>query len=366
MKKIKTAVCGTGFGADTIVPVLKELGHYDIVSLSGGRNSLKTRRIAERFGIPEYFDSFEKMLDGARFDLVFIASPHELHKKMVELAAARGLHIVCEKPLALSLNDVQSLTRIPNTARRLRLVNHQLPFLPVFGRIREIIGSGRIGKLKRIRIDFNTDRLAHPGTTWNWWFDPRSGGGMLLAMGTHMAGLAEYFCGERALRADAFMARGIESVPAAGGKIRRQDTESIFSSRLFFKKDLFAELLCSGISREGTILKVELQGSRGEIIFDDRTGARFYSFAKSGARRVIPLKNGSRPGEAADSIYRLAFRRFAEQLAKRINSSSDIHFDLKATSFEGYLRQFIVLESLRRAARTRSAVQIPLLRGTGE
>lgn len=355
--KIRTAVCGTGFGADTIIPVLKGLGCYDILGLSGGRDGTKTRRLARRLGVPANFDSFEEMLDKARPDLVFIASPHDAHGQMVAAAAARGLHVVCEKPLALTLPEVRRLAALPNPGHRLRLVNHQLQFLPLFRKMRDLAMGGVLGQVRRVKIDFKTDRLCHPATKWAWWFDPRRGGGMLLAMGSHMVGLAGYLSGRRPLSADAFLARGLDRVPTAGGSFRKQTSESLFASRLYFSGGLFAELSCSGISSEGTVLRVEVQCARGELVFDDRTGASLYTFGRSGRRHERRLPAGQAAFESGDSIYRVAFRRFAAELAVELGSPRPAFGD-SATTFAGYLGHFSALEAMKLSARSGAAVAI--------
>ncbi len=358
MKKIKIAVCGTGFGADTIVPVLNEFRNIEITAIAGGKDRAKTEQTAKRHGIPCWEMPCEKLIAEKAPDLVFIASPHQYHYEMVKQAIDKNLHIVCEKPLGCSNKEVRYLAGRPNKNDKLRLINHQLPFLPDFELIKSTIDSGGIGKPYFIRINFETDRLIRPGTLWSWCFDPKSGGGMLLAMGSHLVGLATFFSGKKVTAVDGFLSRVIDQVPDRAGGHRKQESESLFSTRLSLSGGVAAEIFCAGTSHTGTFLTVSIFGTDGTINFSDKGGAYLHRFAGNGSRQTIRLSPGEAERKKNGSIYRAAFKGFVAEILRVLCLGSIKELSAKCTTFNDYAHQYKILEAIRLSSLKKKTVRL--------
>jgi predicted dehydrogenase len=116
---VRIAVVGTGAIAQlTHIPVLSKLRGAQLVALCDN-DAAKARALADRFGVPDVFTDFEELLDSDALDAVVIATPNHLHEPHVLSALRKKLHVLCERPLALSSRGTitaSAATRRPSTS----------------------------------------------------------------------------------------------------------------------------------------------------------------------------------------------------------------------------------------------------------
>jgi D-apiose dehydrogenase len=115
-------------------------------------------RRAQAYAIPAAYPDAVEMLERERLDAVDVASPRETHVAMCELAAARGLAILCQKPLAPNLPEAQTLVRNLPTGVRL-MVHENWRFRPHYRLIAEWLDEGRIGKVRQAAMTILTSGL---------------------------------------------------------------------------------------------------------------------------------------------------------------------------------------------------------------
>ena len=345
------AVVGTGFGCRTIVPVLRRIPGVTVRVLCGGADRAKTRRLAEQHSIEVWDRSFEEAIALPGLDLVFIASPHAEHRAMVERALDRDLHVVCEKPLALTGRDVGSLVDRSRRTSKLCLVNHQLRFLPAFRAIGDLVRQGELGRPYHARVEFFTPRLAQPGVTWRWWFEPEQGGGMLTAMASHFVDLLQSWFGSDVADVVAHLDPVLESVPTDAGGARRLEAESLVHARLRFAGGVACDLLCTGVSHRETALRVAVLGTDGEIELASPGGVTVHRRRGGDRLRALLAPDDAPPSAAGGSVFERAFGCFAERLVAAIQDGSASAFAGEATSFGDYQYQYRVLEAMRESHR---------------
>lgn len=133
------------------------------------------------------YDNFEKMLKAGGFDIVDITVPTMLHPEMTIAALRSGYHVLCEKPMALSLKDCDRMLAAAKAARRQLLVAQCVRFFPENAYVRKLVKSGKYGKV--IAADF-TRFIAPP--KWSpkgadWFFDEKKSGGVLFDVHIHDA-----------------------------------------------------------------------------------------------------------------------------------------------------------------------------------
>ncbi|QNP62201.1 Gfo/Idh/MocA family protein [Streptomyces genisteinicus] len=142
-------------------------------------------------GVPVYTDHAE-MFARERLDAVVITAPHAFHAPMTLDAAAAGLHVLVEKPMATTVEDCTRMTAACERAGVLLAVAHVIHFDPVALRTRELLASGRYGTPHLI----THRRSSHydPGSRPDWFFDPAvAGGGIVLNVGTHGLDRIQWF-----------------------------------------------------------------------------------------------------------------------------------------------------------------------------
>ncbi|HET7092079.1 MAG TPA: Gfo/Idh/MocA family oxidoreductase, partial [Thermomicrobiales bacterium] len=106
----------------------------------------RSAAVAVRFGIPRVYESAQAMLDDTPLDLVVIATPDDAHAADAAAALCRGLHVLCEKPLATAVADAARLTRLAAEAGVVTRVGFATRFAPAMRRMRDLIANGAIGE----------------------------------------------------------------------------------------------------------------------------------------------------------------------------------------------------------------------------
>jgi len=181
-----------------------------VASSSGER----ARAFAADTGIASAYDSVPKLLADPAVDVVYISTTNELHREQTLAAARAGRHVLCEKPLALTLADAVEMVRACGAAGVTMATNHHLRNAATHRRIRELIGDGAIGRPLFARV-FHAVYL--PPHLQGWRIDkPAAGGGVVLDITVHDVDTLRFVLGAEPVEAvgmtqSAFMAReGLE------------------------------------------------------------------------------------------------------------------------------------------------------------
>ena len=142
------------------------------------------------------FATYEEMLKAAELDGVIIASPHTLHAEQIRASLKRGFHVLTEKPMACSVKEARSVIRAAKRYDRILMIGYQRHFSPAFRLARDIIASGKLGK-----VTFAAALQAQnwlEGTRGTWRQDPAlSGGGQLNDSGSHLVDIVLWVTGLR-------------------------------------------------------------------------------------------------------------------------------------------------------------------------
>ena len=131
------------------------------------------------------FDSYEKLLAAGGFDIVDLTVPTHLHARMTIAALKAGFHVLCEKPMALTVRDSDRMLAAAKVAKRQLLVAQCVRFFPEYAYVRNLVRNGKYGKV--VAADF-TRYIAPP--KWsvkgsNWFLDEKKSGGLLFDVHIH-------------------------------------------------------------------------------------------------------------------------------------------------------------------------------------
>ena len=193
----KVAIVGFGFMGKTHYGAWKKCRGAKVVAICDANLSQLTAKVqgnirgaADNTAVPKsvkVYEDFGAMLAAGGFDIVDITLPTLLHPKMSIAALKAGYHVLCEKPMALELKDCDRMLAAAKTAKRQLLIAHCVRFFPENAYVRELVESGRYGKV--IAADF-TRFIAPP--KWSpkgadWFFDEKKSGGVLFDAHVHDA-----------------------------------------------------------------------------------------------------------------------------------------------------------------------------------
>lgn len=190
-KKLKWGVAGLGrFSEQSIIPGIQLLRKSKLYSVYS-RDLSRSKSIAEKFGIPYFFNSYDDFLK-SDISAVYVGSANNHHYELVIKAAEAGKHILCDKPLALSSKEAEEMV---NTCRKNNVflsVNFPYRFHPLIKKAQELINDEFLGKIVTINVNFNIDYAPND----NFRFVQEYGGGALMDLGPHMLDLLRFLNGE--------------------------------------------------------------------------------------------------------------------------------------------------------------------------
>lgn len=155
-------------------------------------DAASARALAQTCGA-EVFEDLDALLDAV--DVVDICTPTHLHDEQVIRAAARGKHVICEKPLALTAERAQEMARACQAAGVMLLVGHVVRFFPEYARAKEIVSRGEIGRVAVVRLTRASFKPMADQPT-SWFHDPAKSGGMMMDLMIHDYDYARWVAGE--------------------------------------------------------------------------------------------------------------------------------------------------------------------------
>ncbi|HYU15929.1 MAG TPA: Gfo/Idh/MocA family oxidoreductase [Candidatus Acidoferrum sp.] len=147
-------------------------------------------RCAELLPGARWYDSPADLLDREALDFVDICAPPSSHAALVHRALERGLHVLCEKPLVSSREELQAVAAAATRAGRVLHTVHNWHHAPIIRRTRELVSAGEIGRVRHVLWETLRTRpaVAGDGQGLNWRVDPAvAGGGVLTDHGWHVA-----------------------------------------------------------------------------------------------------------------------------------------------------------------------------------
>jgi predicted dehydrogenase len=232
-------------------------------------------------------------------DAVYVATPNSAHRSVVAAAAARGVPVLCEKPLAADVADAEAI--VAACAGRLAGTAFDQRFHPAHRRIAEIVAAGELGTVTAVRIvyacwlppDWSPDSSPHD----NWRVDPaRAGGGALVDLAPHGIDLVGALLGDDLEQLHVLLQRRVHAYPVDDGAVLAGRTAGgvVFTGHVAFNTP-------DALPRR----RLEVVGTRAQLVAEDTMGQT------AGGR----LTRHDADGTATDVPFDTATSPFAAQLA---------------------------------------------------
>jgi predicted dehydrogenase len=184
MKQFRVGTVGYGWAANAIINAINAgpLGHVTKVCSS---RSLDAAELSARYGVPiTTYTDYAAMLAEPDLDVVAVCSYHRLHKEQVVAAARAGKHVICEKPLALTLGDLREVQRVVHDAGIKLCVCFEARFSSQCRATKSVIDRGLLGQLHYGEVDYyHGIGPWYPG--FSWYRTARDGVSSLLLAGCH-------------------------------------------------------------------------------------------------------------------------------------------------------------------------------------
>jgi predicted dehydrogenase len=195
MKTIRTAIFGTGFMGRVHLEAVRRLEFVEAAAIAG-RNAEAAQRLGAGFSVPKITNNYREILRDPAIDAVHICTPNAQHFPMAKDALNAGKHVICEKPLATSVDDGEELVALAAERGLRNCVCHNLRFYPMVQQMRAMRKAGDLGEILVVQGTYFQDWLLYD-TDWNWRVDAKAGGPSrcMADIGSHWFDLAEHVTG---------------------------------------------------------------------------------------------------------------------------------------------------------------------------
>ncbi|MFM1789680.1 MAG: hypothetical protein RLZZ526_7 [Actinomycetota bacterium] len=231
---IRWGIAGTGRIASDFARDIAGIEDAEVVAVGS-----RTREGAEAFagarGIPRAHGSIAELAADKGVDVVYVAGIHPVHHDHAVAMMRAGKHVLVEKPLAMNVAEVESLTSTSRETGRFLMEAMWMRFNPLHVELKRRLDAGEFGQLRSIESDFT---FAAPRDPSHRLFDPAKGGGSLLDVGIYPINLAWWWAGEPATW-------------TAAGEIGPTGVDESVTMELTWPGDTTARLTC-GSTGEGT------------------------------------------------------------------------------------------------------------------
>ena len=189
---IKTAMVGLGKMGLSHLAILRAHPQIDLVAGCDTMGYL-TDVLTKHTGLKCY-DDFDRMLAEQQLDAILVATPSKMHAPMVTKALERGLHVFCEKPFVLNVEDGEKLIALAEQKRLVTQVGYHYRFVGAFQEAARIARSGAIGTIHHVRAEAYGPVVLRPkGGTWR--SSKNEGGGALYDYACHVIDLVNFCAG---------------------------------------------------------------------------------------------------------------------------------------------------------------------------
>ena len=177
-------------------PALYNVDGSKLVAVMSRREE-KARSFAERHGAERHYTSVEALLDDGEINAVYVATPPDVHAEQVAMAARRGLHVLCEKPMAQTVAECEAMIDVCREHGVQLIVAYYRRFFPVVMKMKALLDEGRIGQLVRARAELAGFYVPRPDGERAWLTEKgTAGGGFMTDAGTHRLDLFAHFLGD--------------------------------------------------------------------------------------------------------------------------------------------------------------------------
>lgn len=341
-------------------------GHIELVCGAFSSDPEKSKLSGREWYLPDdrVYGSFEEMIrkekelpEGQRMDFVSIVTPNHLHYAPAKMALENNFHVVCDKPLAFTINEARELKQLVQSSGMLFALTHNYTGYPMVKQARQMIREKQLGSIRKLVVEYPqgwlaTQLEAEGQKQASWRTDPARSGksGCMGDIGTHAENLAEYISGLRISELCADLSVFVE------GRLLDDDGSVLLRFENGAKGILYASQISVG---EENNLRIRIYGEKGGLEWFQaepntlllkwldrpvevyRTGGHRLS-AQASAHTRLPSGHPEGYLEAFANIY----RNFAKCVQARLDGKAAEEAYLDFPTVEDGLRGMLFIDAL--------------------
>lgn len=276
-----------------------------------GRDSDGVRAAAEKLGWESVETDWRRLIEREDIDLIDICTPGETHAQIAIAALEAGKHVLCEKPLANSVEEAERMTAAAEAAAKrgvFAMCGFSYRRTPALALAKRMVDEGRLGTIRHVRAQYLQDWLTDENAPMTWRLDKsKSGSGSLGDIGAHSIDAAQWITSQKITGVSALLETFVPERPLAGDMVGlggygdahadaprgavTVDDAAIFSARFDGGPIGVFEATRYALGRKNA-MRLELNGTKASLAFDfeDMNVLSFYDAAESpdaGFRRIF-------------------------------------------------------------------------------
>jgi len=378
VKKLKAAIFGTGFMGRVHTEALRRLGNIEVTGVAA-RTPEAARKFAAAMGIERATANYQDLLADPELDAVHICTPNELHFPMAKAAMEAGKNVLCEKPLASTIEEANAMIKLAAEKKLANCTFYNVRAYPQVQNMRGMREAGDLGDILVVQGTYSQDWLLYD-TDWNWRIE--SGPSRTFAdIGTHWCDLAEHITGQRITSLCADLTTFLTTRKKPRGSVETFTGKTLNPSEYdpvpIKTEDFGAMMFALGKQAKGSLtvsqvsvgrknrLFIEIFGTKASVAWNTEYPDELWighrntpneivikdpSLLAEGARSWADLPGGH--SEGYDDTFKQIFRRFYRRVA-------DPQAPIEYPTFEDGIRQLRVLDSVLESSQKRAWVQVP-------
>jgi predicted dehydrogenase len=391
MKPIRTAIIGTGFMGRVHLDALRRVEFVETIAIAG-RNEEAARRLGAGFSVARIATDYHEVLRDPAIDAVHICTPNAQHFLMAKEALQAGKNVLCEKPLATSVEEGEELVALALRQGVRNCVCHNLRYYPMVQQMRCLCEAGDLGEILVVQGTYSQDWLLYE-TDWNWRVDVKAGGPSrcMADIGSHWFDMAEHVTGLRVTS----LCADLQTFHST----RKQPKHSVetFANKMLCPEDYIetavdtedfgAVIFRMGTRARGSVtasqvsagrknrLSIEIYGNKSSVAWDQERPDELWAGHRDSGNRILVkdpslLKPAARsyadlPGghsEGYDDTFKQLFRRFYASIGEvPLGGVSTGASSAKREypQFIDGLRQLRILKATLQSHQTRGWIDVP-------
>ncbi len=354
------------------------------VAAVAGRNAEVARKLASGFSVSTIVSDYRDLLRDASIEAVHICTPNAQHFSMAKEALQAGKHVICEKPLATTVEEAEELVSLAKQKGVRNCVCHNLRYYPMVQQMRQMREDGDMGEILAVQGTYFQDWLLYE-TDWSWRVEATSGGPSrcMADIGSHWFDMAEHVTGLQvtSLCADLQTFHSTRKKPKQAGDTfsKKKLSSEDYVETAVDTEDYGAVIFRMGERSRGSVaasqvsagrknrLSLEICGTRASAAWNQErpdelwvghrdAGNQIFlkdpSLLKAAARSYADLPGGH--SEGYDDTFKQVFRRFYAAIGA---ASSETEYP----QFGDGLRQLQIVNAALESNRSRSWRDVPAI-----
>lgn len=313
---VKAAIIGLGWGVSVQLPLMRKVG-FSVEALCG-RNLEKTSRIAAEHNIPKAYIDIDELLQQKDIELVYIGSPPKTHRDFTLKALEAGKHVICEKPMALSVEETQLMLEASKKyPQQLCVINHELRFLDTMKMAREYLQNHKLGDIFAFEAKILRQVFTDKPPRYSWKSNKSDGGGVLMNISSHLIDAVSWLLDEQLILQASQMQRPIEFAIDEEGQQHKITSDQWSSLALKTGSDIYGTISSSFLHLGDDVHKIIFEGTRGKLMIDQN---KLYLIDLSGEKSLLCEEPGSDPFSSTytylETIYNAVVQKDLDLVAQ--------------------------------------------------